>query len=160
MANQKQNAQRSTQVTRSQDNVTSYLSLITESLTPPAERLGGFTSLGKKPCSVSAVNAAYDVLIDRLLPTLAAHLKTLEGSNLGVEANRELANSLNALLKKTGCALLCPHCQQAAYAIRYVRSGTAKNPVFKFDHHQGGTHGAKSYLSNLNLIRDPRDKTE
>ena len=159
MAKYELNAQRKTHAAHSQNDVTTYLSLFTESLTPLEEQSGELTSLGKKPCTASAVDAAYDVLIDRLLPTLAAHLKTLEGSNLGVEANRELASALNALLKKTGCALLCPHCQQAAYAIRYVRSGTAKNPVFKFDHHQGGTHGAKSYLSNLNLVRDPR-KTE
>ena len=152
MAKQTQDAHRRS---HAQDTCATYLSLITESLTPNLVEGNALTTLGQKPCTPSAVDAVFDKLIDRLLPTLAAHLKTLEGLNLGVEANHELVKSLNALLKRTGCQLMCPHCQQPAYALRYRFAGTSTTPVFQYAHRPGVTHGGRSALNTLTLIREP-----
>ena len=155
MASQERHAKRISTSRHGEGAYAQDLLLLTEALTPTLENGKPVrTSLGQLPCTPAAVDAACDNLVDRLLPTLAAHLKSLERLDLGVDSNRELANSINQLLKRLKCGLVCPHCNELAYALRYVRSGTARNPVFKYDHRSGGPHGGTTNLSTLTIVRE------
>lgn len=129
------------------------LFLFKEAFTPLSRLPGSktpLTTLGKPPCTSAAFDAAYEQLVRRLLPSISAHLRQLEGLDLGVENNRELAKAISRLLSRFGCSLICPHCQAPALALRYSKSGNATAPVFKYRHHST-SHGATKSVGPLNV---------
>ena len=129
------------------------LSLIQEAITPPraSSAMEELTSLGVRPCTPDGIDAAFTRLVAKLLPALADYLKQLEGLNLGVEKNADLAKCITRLLKRFDCALVCPHCQEKAGALRYTQCGNAVTPVFKYQH-QRTSHGGTKSVGPLNLV--------
>lgn len=111
---------------------------------------------GIAPCTPAAIDAAFERLIEKLLPTLESHLRSLEGLNLGDEANADLARSITRLLRRLDCSLLCPHCHKLASSLRYTQSSTPPTLVFKFEHPGGRPrHGGRHSVPELRLVRTP-----
>lgn len=141
--------------TAANNDLADVIVLFAEALTLPSrpfERSSRLTSTGTLPCTPAAFDAAFNRLVDRLMPTLSTHFKELEGLNLGVAQNAELAKTITRLLTRLECSLVCPHCHELASALRYTKSGNAKTPVFKYWHRTKG-HGGTVSTGPLELVR-------
>jgi hypothetical protein len=110
--------------------------------------------------STDAVIAAWNSLYEKLHPVLALYLKGLEGSNFGVQGNKQFVRALNLSLHRLQAGLTCPHCTCFAKGLAYRFSGTSKLPVFKYVHLDSSTHGGTLALNKLILVPRPADLPE
>lgn len=142
---------RSTRNANAANAYTWEASLLVEALTPGNP--GDSTSLGYRAGTPAAFDAAFSVLVERVLPSLHEHAKKLEGANFGVSQNAALARGISNMLARLNCKLICPHCGRLS-VLRYTQSGTARTPVFKYRH--GNTaHGATTSVGRLDIVRIP-----
>jgi hypothetical protein len=102
--------------------------------------------------NVEAVDKAMDKIIERLLPDLNAHFKTLEGKDFGFEENTQLAKSITRLLRRLGCCLECPKCRMPAVSLRYAPVGQKKTPVFTYEHKGIRRHGGTIAVNTLKIV--------
>jgi hypothetical protein len=138
---------------KKESEIADFATLFAEALTPPRlESKDRLTSLGALAGTPGAVDAAFDKLVDRLLPTIGDHLKTLAGVNLGVAENAKFAKAITRLLNRFGCSLICPHCKRLA-TLSYSKSGNAKTPVFRYRHREGFHGGTIAVTGPLEIVR-------
>ena len=92
---------------------------------------------------------------------IQAQLGQMSGKSLGsIEANRELAQSIQQMLEAHGLRVRCNQCGQPAILRVSPRSGAAAG-VFVFDHTIDGRrtfHGGRNCLPEIRLVAKPARK--
>lgn len=102
-----------------------------------------------------AVEAAFNQLISRLVPTLQEHLDTLVGQDFGLEQNAKLSKAITRLLRRLGCALECPHCQERS-VLRFSRM-KGEHGYFRYEHTPSKRHGGTKAVGPLKLLTSESD---
>ncbi|QEF96315.1 hypothetical protein Mal15_03420 [Stieleria maiorica] len=92
---------------------------------------------------------------------IQAQLGRMAGQSLGsIEANRELARSIQEMLDAHGLRVRCTHCGNPAILRVSPRSGAAAG-VFVFDHTIDGRrtfHGGRIQMPEIRLVAKPARK--